>query len=282
MVGAASALRHWPLLVAITAWLASPVALLASRSWTTEQGAYGPVILATGGWALAVAYRRHAAVARPGRLAIAIVALIGCATIYILARALGAVSLECLAAWGGLVATLYGLAGAAIVRRLWFPLAYLLFVIPPPYAIVGPATRALKLWLSATAADIVGALGIEVAVSGNALFVDQYELLVEAACSGLNSIVSLLAVGLFYVHLRRAGDWRYVMLMAILIVPIAIAANLVRVVLLMLLVHARGDAVLGTMLHPAAGLLMFVVALVLLSIVDAAAWRARTALARRG
>lgn len=243
--------------------------MLAQRSWNTEQGAHGPLVLAIGLWLLWHEYQRHQALAAFGHLPTALALLVLAAIGFVLGRMIGMVSLLCLAAWAGMVAVLYAYVGAAMLRRLWFPILFFLFVIPPPYTIVGPATRALKLWLSGTAIDSLGALGYEVAASGNALYVDQYELQLEAACAGLNSMVSLLAIGLFYAYLRRGCGVRHILVLTVLIVPVAIIANLVRVLALILLVHYLGPAVLDTLLHPLAGFLLFFVALALLIVIDA-------------
>ncbi len=52
-------------------------------------------------------------------------------------------------------------------------------------------------------------LGVPVARQGVTIFVDQYQLLVEDACSGMNSIVGLIAVSLLYIYLMRGSSWRY-------------------------------------------------------------------------
>lgn len=258
----------WLLMTAGVIWLVSPLTWLATQVWTTEQGAIGPIILATGMWTLAAAYRCHAGNAAAGDLRRGAALIGGCIVLRLLAAVVGARSAECLATYLGLVALLSAYVGWPVVRRLWFPLAYLLFVIPPPYSLVAPATRALKLWLATSAVDLLASAGLAVASSGASMYVDQYELLIEAACTGLNSLVSLLAVGMLYVHWRHATDWRYATLLALLILPIAILANLVRIVLLLLLVHFTGAAVLESSLHPAVGLAMFTVALAALAGLD--------------
>ena len=119
----------------------------------------------------------------------ALAALAPCVILYVLARMIGALAVEFLAVWAGLIVLLYVQAGARVLRRLWFPLLYLLFLMPPPFFLMAPATRALKLGIASGAVDLLAAAGLEVAVSGSTLFIDQYELLVEAACSGMNSLV---------------------------------------------------------------------------------------------
>ena len=262
-------LDHGFLWAAALVWLAPSVLMLARLQWSTEQGAYGPVILVTGLGMLVVLHRRHRLLARRGRTGLAAVIMAVAGLVHAFAWAAGILALLVATAWVGLVALLYGYWGRALMRRLWFPLLYLLFLIPPPYAIMGPLTRGLKLWVAATAVHLVGAAGVETAVSGDAVFVDQYELLVEAACSGMNSIVGLAAVGLFYLYGRHQDDVARLGTVAVLIVPIAMLANLLRVATLLWLVHAFGDAILGTLLHPVVGIAMFVAAMAMLAAADA-------------
>jgi exosortase len=160
-----------------------------------------------------------------------------------------------------LVTILYAYVGGAAIRRLWFPLVYLLFLVPPPYFLIAQITNSRKLWLSTTAVDLLSGFGFDVARSGTTLYIDQYELLIANACAGINSLFSLLAIGSFYIYLLHRADWRYCAVLAALVVPIAMFANLVRVMLLMLVTHYFGDAAAQGAFHKMAGLIMFAVAL---------------------
>ena len=173
-----------------------------------------------------------------------------------------------LATWAGLIVLLYASHGGQVLRRLWFPLVYLLFLIPPPVMLVDPVVQILKRAIAMQAVGSVAAFGIEVAARGSSLFVDQYELLVAAACSGMNSLFSLAAIGIFYVHVRHDDDWRHAALLALAIVPVALGTNLIRVILLLVAVHIWGVRVLETPLHMATGLAMAALALLLLALID--------------
>jgi exosortase len=110
------------------------------------------------------------------------------------------------------------------------------------------------------------------------IFVAQYELLVEDACSGLHSLLGLVAVTLLYVYLTRGASWRLALLFAALAIPIAIVANILRIVVLVLLTYFFGNGVAQGFLHQAAGLLLFGTALLLVFAVD----RGGSRLMRRG
>ena len=263
---------YWFLILAAIAFAVPGMMGLAKIVWSTEQGAQGPIILVTGLWLLvreAVPILRGGA-AVPGRRGIVIAWLVLSLAPYILASMIGIVWLQWAATYSALVAVAYAYVGYAVLRRLWFALFYLMFLIPPPYSIMLALTRALKLWISGAAVEVLAFFGFQVASSGTTLYIDQYELLVAAACSGMNSLVSLLAIGLFYIHLRHdSEDWKYSVVLAILVVPIAIAANFIRVVMLLLITKYFGNEVAQGMLHDAAGLSMFLLALILLMGVDA-------------
>ena len=70
--------------------------------------------------------------------------------------------------------------------------------------------------------------------------VGPYQLLVEDACSGMNSLIGLIAITLFYIYLLRNASWRYSAFLVALIIPIAIMANVLRIITLILLTYFFG------------------------------------------
>ena len=263
------------LIAAVVAWIAPALIALGDGYWSTAQGAQGPIILMTGGWALTWDLSRNRTLHAPGSTALTVILLLVAIAFYVLARMMGMLTLECLAALAGVVAILFHQFGGRALRAAWVPLVYLLCLVPPPFTLSLQLTRALKLALSDWSVVLLDILGYRVAFSGSALYIDQYEVVMEAACSGLNSLFSLAAIGFFYVFWQRRGDWGHAMCLMLLVVPLAILANLVRVVLLLALVQRFGPAILDSMLHPMAGFAMFVVALSLLVFADLTGRRLR-------
>jgi exosortase len=129
-------------------------------------------------------------------------------------------------------------------------------------------TAPLKVFVSYVTTGGLQLLGIPVFREGVTLMVAQYQLLVEDACSGMNSMTGLVAISLFYIYLLRNASWRYSLLLVALVIPIAIVANIIRVATLVLLTFYFGDAVAQGFLHMAAGLLLFTSALLLVFLVD--------------
>ena len=90
-----------------------------------------------------------------------------------------------------------------------------------------------------------------------------------AACAGLNSIISLSAICLFYVYLRHKSDRVAFVTVAALVVPVAIFSNFIRVVTLILVTYYFGEAAGQGFIHDFAGLTVFMVALLLIFGLDA-------------
>ncbi|RYX81295.1 exosortase [bacterium] len=248
-----------PLVCGILA-IAIPTFLgIAQVSWSTEQGAHGPIVLAIGLWLLARKWSVLADNARPGNPALGwsmlAIALIG----YMAARLVGSITIESAMMYAAFLATLHLFVGASAMRMAWFPLAFLLFVLPPPGSVVAAATQPLRLEISQQAVNFLAMLGYPVARAGLIIYVNQYVLEVKAACGGLNSIISLTAIGLFYAYIRHNSNARYVSILFFVIVAMAIAANFVRVLILILTTYYLGDRAAQGFLHQFAGLTMFTV-----------------------
>lgn len=242
--------------------LAIPTLLsLAAGPWSKDTGIHGPIVLATGVWLVWRRWAEAKADAHPGRAGIISGALAFALTVYVFGRAFDFISLEVLALLGVTVAIAYGLVGAKVLQRFWFPVLYLMFLVPMPGWFIDQVTAPLKEFVSYAAEILLSSAGYAIARQGVVLFVDQYQLLVKDACAGLNSLFSLTAISLFYIYLRHNASWRYAMFLVFWIVPIAIVANLARVIALVLITHYWGEAAAQGFLHNSAGMLMFVVAL---------------------
>jgi exosortase len=260
--------EHWFLLAAAIVAAAPGVIALARNYWSTEQGAAGPIILMTGLWLLHHEAAGVAPVRDPAARWIvpAGLLLVGACTV---AAAITAKQwLQLLGIYICLALVLYGAIGWRQWLRLRVPILYLAFVIPPPDNLAVPITHALKDLVASASVGSLVALGYPAARDGVLLYIGQYELVVAAACSGMNSLVSLTAIGLFYVYLLHRAHTRYAALLAVLMVPVALFANAVRVVGLLLITYYGGEAAGQGLLHEAAGLFIFLVALSTLVAID--------------
>lgn len=241
---------------------------VASRGWGTDQAAHAPIVFATAIWIFARSARRAAIVAVPPKAWAAALALAPPLLLYIAARVTGLMEVRGLAAYLAVIAVLYAVGGARTLGVLWFPILYSIFLIPIPDTFVDIATQPVKLGISKAVVGLLSALGLPVATSGVSIYIGQFELLIAAACAGLNSLISLTAIGSFYVYLRHNASWRYTLLLITLIFPIAVFANFLRVMILVLLTYYAGEAVAQGFLHEAAGLFMFVVSVLTIFLID--------------
>jgi len=234
---------------------------VAKYSWSTEQGGHGPLVLATGLWLLWREYQIADAPTSQPRPLLASLGIAALLTVYFLARVTGILEIEAFAIYGAFLVGAYLLWGGRILRQLWFPLAYLALTLPPPDSVVAAITQPIKIVISQVAVWLLHGLGYPIANSGVMIQIAQYELLVAAACAGLNSILSLSAICLFYGYLRHRSDAVQLFFIALAIIPVAILSNFVRVLILILITYYFGEAAAQGFLHNFAGLTMFLVAL---------------------
>lgn len=258
------------LLAGLALIVAAPMSYIAQAVWSTESGAHGPIVLFTGGW---LAWRLWPAardVVRPApawRVALALAVTL---PLYIFSRIVQIIEIQGFLMYAVVLTAVYGLIGGRAMRVLWFPLFYFAFMFPLPDTLVAALTGSLKMAISHMAVAILYQFGYPIGGAGVTIQVGQFELLVAAACSGLNSIVALSAISLFYVYLRHQADLRYGLLLMLLILPIAVFANLIRVLILILLTYHAGEAVAQGFVHGFAGLTVFAVALVTIFALDSA------------
>lgn len=241
---------------------------VATDTWTKEQGGHGPLVLATGIWAVWRELKRTNFQLYPGRLYIGVPVIAVTLVIFVLTRMTGILEIEDFAMYGTVVAAAYLLFGGALIRAIWFPLIYLAFALPPPDSVVAFLTQPIKVAISSWAVSVLQLFGYPVASSGVTIQIGQYQLLVAAACAGLNSILTLTALCLFYVYLRHRSNLIAFIVIAIAAIPVAIISNFIRVLALVLITYHFGDAAAQGFVHDFAGLLMFSIALLTIFGVD--------------
>lgn len=247
--------------------------------WGEEGQAHGPMILAIASWLI---YRALPDVIAAGQanneqtgsrppiatlVCGALVLLIGL-LLYIVGRSQAIDFFEI----GSLIWVLAGsvllLFGAKALRLIWFPLFFMLFMIPLPGLLVAAVTMPMKIAVSICAEWILYGLGYPVARAGVILQVGQYQLLVADACAGLHTLLTLEALGLLYLNLFRHESFLRNITLAILIIPIAFASNIIRVMVLSLITYYFGDAAGQGYLHTFSGMVLFLTALLLVVGVD--------------
>jgi len=244
---------------------------LANSVWQTEEQGHGPIILAVCAWLLY--QRRHALAALPApagwRSRALGWALLACSLVlYAFGRSQLVLLLEAASQIVFLAGLLLLFKGRAGLRLGAFFLFFMIFTLPLPDSLVAAVTTPLKLAVSSVAATALHHAGYPIGQSGVMLTVGPYQVLVADACAGLNSMFMLEAVVILYVHLMGYPQrWRNSALL-LAAIPIAFFANVVRVLVLVLLIYHLGDQAAQTFMHGVAGILLFVVALILTAMLD--------------
>jgi len=267
------ALDDLPLFLGLGALAVPTLLALGKQVWSTEAGAHGPIVLAVGAWLLVRELAAAKPLVRAGSFALTLAGLAVSLAIYVFGRAFDFISLEVAGLYGAAVAALYSRIGVRALIHLWFPVGYLAFLIPPPGWFIDQFTAPLKQFVSWASMSALSAAGIPVAREGVTIYVAAYRLLVEDACSGLNSLVGLVAVSLLYIYLLRGSNVRYAALLVAATIPIAVLGNILRIMTLILLTYFFGDEVAQGFLHQAAGLFLFAVDLLLVFALDRLLWR---------
>lgn len=158
--------------------------------------------------------------------------------------------------------------GTSALGAMWFPLFFILFMIPLPGIFLDAVTLPMKIAVSYVAENVLYWFGYPIARSGVILQIGQYQLLVADACAGMHTLISLEALGLLYLNLVKHDSLFRNITLAILIVPISFTANVIRVMVLTLVTFYFGDEAGQGFVHGFAGMVLFIVALSLIMSVD--------------
>jgi len=164
---------------------------------------------------------------------------------------------------GLLAGSVLFLYGARHFRLLAFPIAFLLLMIPLPSVVFNQLAFPLQLLASSAGESVLYAAGVPVLREGNILMLPTTTLEVVQACSGIRSLVSLLTLAIILGELTEPRVWARVVL-ALLALPVAIAANAARVAGTGLAAQWIGPRAAEGFFHEFSGWVMFVVAFALL------------------
>ena len=259
----------WPILVGLLALYVPTFNDLFRGLWSTEEQAHGPIILALALWLL---YRQwplmmEKSADKPSAVTGWVVLVIGL-VLYIVGRAMQVLIFEVSSFIWILAAILLVKRGGSALKVVWFPLFFMLFMIPLPGTLVIVLTMPMKMAVSYVTENILYWANYPIARNGVVLQIGQYQLLVADACAGLQTLLTLEALGLFYLNVVRHTSLFRNVALAILIIPISFFANVIRVITLTLITYHFGEAAGQGFLHGFAGMVLFLSALILILAVD--------------
>src|SRR5678809_1219760 len=141
-------------------------------------------------------------------------------------------------------------------------------MIPLPGIFVDTVTGPLKQWISVIVVELLYRVGYPISRTGVIISIGQYQMLVADACSGLHSMYSLSALGTLFMYITGRKSLLHNAIMLASILPIAFAANIVRVIVLVLITYHFGDEAGQGFLHGTAGIVLMLVALLLFFVLD--------------
>ncbi len=153
--------------------------------------------------------------------------------------------------------------GRGVLRKLLFPIAFLIFMVPIPLVMIANISLKMKLFVAQAATIIVNRLSIPAVRDGSMILMRNSYIEVGAPCSGLKSLISLLALSAVFAYLIR-GSYLKKSILFLAAVPIAILSNMLRIVLLCIISEIYGMEVGLGFFHDFSGFLVFAIALVLL------------------
>ncbi|HZV65183.1 MAG TPA: exosortase B [Telluria sp.] len=261
----------WPVLAGLLVLFVPTFYDLFTGAWISEEQGHGPIIFGLSLWLIYRKWPEMLAATGAEKaswlgwpiLAIGLV-------LHLLGRSQHILMFEISSIILVMAAIVLVKRGATALRMLWFPFFFMLFMVPLPSELVATLTLPMKMAVSYVTEHLLFAAGYPMSRSGVILQIGQYQLLVADACAGLQTLLTLEALGLFYLNLvRHPSAFRNIAL-ALLIIPISFSANVIRVVTLTLITYYFGDAAGQGFLHGFAGMVLFLTALVLILSADSA------------
>jgi exosortase B len=258
----AKAMPWWICTLGLCALYVPTLLGLVRSIWSTEEQSQGPIVLAICAWLVWRAWPRIDDASAGEPLPVAGWVLVGLALLlYVFGRFQRILSVQTMSVLFLLPGLVLLLRGGRQLRAATFPLFFMIFLVPLPAALVDSITQPLKLAVSSVASNVLFDVGYPIARTGVMLQIGQYQLLVADACAGLHTLFSLEAMGLLYLNVVRHASWLRNIALAVLIIPISFAANVIRVMVLALITYYFGDEAGQGFLHGFAGLVLFLTAL---------------------
>lgn len=156
--------------------------------------------------------------------------------------------------------------GKEFLRQVMFPIIFLIFMVPLPLVAIANISFKLKIFAAHISTIIVNKLGIPAVRDGSVIKTAHSYLVVEDPCSGIRSLIALIALGALMAYFSNISRLRKAALF-ISSIPIALSSNVVRIVSLSLASEMYGAKFATGMFHDAMGVLVFVFAFAGLSLV---------------
>lgn len=165
------------------------------------------------------------------------------------------------AAVGLVIGFLWTFAGLQTLRRLAFPLGYLLLMVPVPF--LDRLTLPLALFAGICSTALVRFFGLDVTIVGNAVTLPNANMVIGAQCSGINSILALTALNALAAYVL-AGPWWGRITLFLSAIPLAILSNILRIANLLVVARYFGAETAFRFYHDYSGIIYFLLIVLLL------------------
>jgi exosortase len=165
----------------------------------------------------------------------------------------------------GLILIFFGRRHLAL---LWFPVVFLLFMIPIPPSITQSISLRVKLLATDSAVRLARLFTLPMVRDGSYVHFGNDQLLVGEVCGGLRSLIALIAFGALMSYISKTRLWARLLILLIA-GPVAIVANMLRIFGLCVVAYFHGSQMATGRFHDVSGILIFVVAFVLLFSIEA-------------
>jgi exosortase len=169
-----------------------------------------------------------------------------------------------------LILTISGLVllflGKEFLRELMFPISFLLFMIPLPEVAIANISFRLKIFAAQISTFLVNKLGIPAIREGSIIRTAHSYLVVEDPCSGIRSLIALIALGALMAYFSNISKVKKAILF-VSSIPIAVGTNVIRITTLCLVSEMYGPKLATGWFHDTMGVVVFVIAFLALSLV---------------
>lgn len=240
---------------------------LARTTWSDPHEAHGPFIIAIAIAAGVARWRAFLAARGSAPIAGALSLIVGL-LLYAFGRSQEILVLETgsqLPVIAGVVLLLKGWQG---LRVYWFAVAFLFFSVVWPGWLIDKLTVPLKQGATELTVSTLRAFGYPIASTGVIIQIGRYQLLVADACSGLNTMISLLSVGVLFLYMIRRTNYLWNAAIILAMPFIAFFANVLRVMALTLITYHFGDRAGQSFVHEFTGIFLFGIALAFVFLLD--------------
>ncbi len=152
--------------------------------------------------------------------------------------------------------------GVRILKKILFPILFLVFMLPMPLVIITTVSFKMKIFAAQIATSMLNHLGILAIRDGSLIKMQHAHVMVEDVCSGLRSLISLTALGSIFAYLMSTNMFKRILLF-LSTIPIAIITNVCRILFLSLVSEIWGVE-FAEAVHNFSGFMVFGIAFLLL------------------